>query len=221
MFYHLCTALLILVGVCHLLFADEDYSLYGNELALANNIILTIDDVSIEYNMHLMFNLLQQHNITATIFPNMSYVKKQDPALWQSMVAQGFEIGYHTIHHTAHMTSEELAEDFLEFEQGLREVLNDPTYEIRFVRPPYGVWDTEWMSWANANQLFTVHWNVTTATSDFAYIKSVLRDRQNGGSIILLHTGVNDWEWLQTMLPQLNQLHDNAEITTLSQALID
>jgi peptidoglycan/xylan/chitin deacetylase (PgdA/CDA1 family) len=204
---------------------DGNWTLYGNEPSLANNILLTIDDASIEANVRTMFHLLREQSLTATFFPNMRYLTQQDPQLWQEIAAAGFEIGYHTRNHNSHLTPEELTADFNLFQDELRVVLNNPTYTIRYVRPPNGVWDANWTTWANANNLFTVRWNVTSATDDMNYIEAVLSNHRSGGSIILLHTDSHDVLWLQHNLSRLMALRDDQQrpyqITTLSRALSD
>jgi peptidoglycan/xylan/chitin deacetylase (PgdA/CDA1 family) len=204
---------------------DGDWTLYGNEPPLTNNILLTIDDASIEANVRTMFHLLREHGLTATFFPNMRYVTQQDPQLWQEIVSAGFEIGYHTRNHNSYLTPEELTADFNLFQDELRLILNNPTYTIHYVRPPNGVWDANWATWANTNNLFTVRWNVTSVTDDMLYIEGVLRNHDNGGSIILLHTSNYDVQWLQNLLPRLMNLRDEQQnlyhITSLSHAFSD
>jgi len=218
--------MLLLLSNVLLVFADDpDLTLYGNEPQFANNIVLTIDDTSIESNTRIMFELLQSQGLSATFFPNLRHMKQQDPQLWQDIVAAGFEVGYHTINHTPYMTPDELMLDFQVFQDELRLILNRPSYTISYVRPPNGAWDTHWMTWANANHLYTVRWNITSMTDDLGYIDGVLQNRIHGGSIILLHTGYNDGLWLQNNLPALRDLQVNPQntyqITSLSHAFTD
>ena len=218
--------ILLLLTNSLLVFADDpDLSLYGNEAQFANNILLTIDDTSIESNTRTMFELLQAQGMTATFFPNLRHVKRQDPQLWQDIVAAGFDIGYHTVNHSSYMTPDELRADFQLFQDGIRLILNQPNYTISYVRPPNGTWNTDWMTWANANHLYTVHWNVTSMTDDVDYIDAVLQNRVQGGSIILLHTGYNDVQWLQNNLTTLSNLQfapqNTYQITSLSRAFTD
>ena len=206
------------------LWASEDSMiLYGNELELEDNIVLTIDDVSIEANIRIMFDLLNNINATATIFPNTRYLNHQDPNLWQQMIANGFEIGYHTRNHTSYMTPDELNADYDLFLSEIRTILNDPAYDIKYVRPPNGTWNQNWIMWAKSRGLLTIRWNITSATEDINYIENVLLNRKNGGSIILLHTDINDVQWLQNNLSQLIRLQDEQgnffHITNLSNAL--
>jgi peptidoglycan/xylan/chitin deacetylase (PgdA/CDA1 family) len=155
----------------------------------------------------------------------MRYLTQQDPLLWQEIAAAGFEIGYHTRNHDSYLIPEELIADFNVFQDELRVLLNNPTYTIRYVRPPNGVWDANWKTWANANNLFTVRWNVTSVTNDMTYIEAVLRNHRSGGNIILLHTDSHDVLWLQNNLSRLMGLRDDQQnpyhITTLSRALSD
>lgn len=215
----------ILMLIRPVLANDDNLTLYGNESQLVDNIVITIDDASIESNVRTMFDFLKQNGATATVFPNTRYLNQQDPQLWQQMVASGFEIGYHTRRHRAGMTPDELTADFAAFQDEIRVILNDPNYTIRYVRPPGGLWNDNWMSWANANHLMTVRWNVTDVTEDMAYLEAVVKRRDRGGSIILLHTGLNDVDWLKTYLPVLMKFKDAQSnpyrITSISGAFGD
>ncbi len=163
--------------------------------------------------------------MTATFFPNTRYLIQQDPQLWQEIVAAGSEIGYHTRRHTSGMTPEELATDFAAFQDEIRVALNDPSYAIRYVRPPNGLWNDNWMAWASANNLITVCWNVTSVTDDMTYIEAVVKSRDRGGSIILLHAGQNDVKWVENHLAALMWMLDEQSnpyrLTSLSRAWDD
>jgi peptidoglycan/xylan/chitin deacetylase (PgdA/CDA1 family) len=204
---------------------EPDLTIYGNEPQFANNIILTIDDASIEPNTRAMFELLRDQGMTATFFPNTRYIKRQDPQLWRDIVAAGFEIGYHTRNHMSYLTPDELNADFNQFQDEIRTILNNPSYSIRYVRPPNGVWNADWMGWANANHLYTARWNVTSVAEDLNYIEGVFGNRNHGGSILLLHTGDNDVHWLRNNLPVLRGFRYNQQdvytITGLSRGFND
>lgn len=204
---------------------DPDFTLYGNEPEFVNNILLTIDDASIESNTQAIFELLHQNGMTATFFPNTRYIRNHNPQLWRDIALAGFDIGYHTVNHSPYMTPEELTVDFRLFQQEIRDILNNPSYTIRYVRPPDGVWDENWMLWANASQLQTVRWNMTTVTDDLGYIEAVLQNRIQGGSIILLHTSYKDIQWLEANLLSLRNLHFDQDqtynISCISCALAD
>jgi peptidoglycan/xylan/chitin deacetylase (PgdA/CDA1 family) len=200
--------------------------IYGNEPELLNNIVLTIDDCANEQLTRQMFDLLVEHNMTATFFPNTVYMTQQDPQLWRDIVDAGFEIGYHTRLHVEGMTEEELAADFALFEDEVRAVLGDETYSINLVRPPYGMWDDSWRAWTEANDLHTVRWNISArARLDMDYVAAIVNNMEQGGRIILLHPRRTDMWWLEAHIEELLALTDEQGqefgFTTISGAFND
>ncbi|MEQ8675414.1 MAG: polysaccharide deacetylase family protein [Aggregatilineales bacterium] len=213
------------LGIIPISATSDGWILYGNEPQFANNIILTIDDASIESNVRIMFEYLRDRGMTATFFPNTHYINHQDSQLWRDIVSAGFEIGYHTRNHNSYLTPEQLSADFTLFQEEIRTTLQNPSYTIRYVRPPNGVWNADWLTWASDNHLMTVRWNITSETEDIGYMNGVLHNRTQGGSILLLHTGSNDVQWLQTNLPYLVEMRDDQQnpyhITSITRAFND
>lgn len=205
----LTLAVYIFSGLNSVSAIDENGVIWGNEAQFADNIVLTIDDASIESNVRIMFEYLRDRGMTATFFPNTHYINQQDPQLWRDIVNAGFEIGYHTRNHNSYLTPDQLTGDFNLFQEEIRTILQNPTYTIRYVRPPNGVWNADWLTWASANHLLTARWNVTSVTTDMGYLEGVLHNHTQGGSILLLHTGYNDVEWLRTNLPLLATMTDD------------
>src|SRR5262245_24593757 len=116
----LAFAAAIVIGVSSNQQAEaRDYSwdnnplvIYGNNPALANNIVLMIDDNVYEYNIRHIFEMLQERGIHAVFFPHTRYMLNQDPQLWRDIVAAGHEIGYFTRNHEHDFTAEEFAADY-------------------------------------------------------------------------------------------------------------
>lgn len=204
---------------------DLPAMIYGNEDELQNNIVFTIDDCIDEVLTRQMFELLLTYEVTAVFFPLSTEMTTQDPELWREIVSAGFEIGYHTRDHQEGKTVAELERDFTLFQQEVREVLDDPNYEIRLVRPPYGVWDANWQAWAEANDLTTVRWNLVTRydlTMD--YFEAVLR-HPDGGGIVLVHPRPTDMWWLEENLDAVVALGtptgESYHVVSLSAAYAD
>ncbi|MFN8374526.1 MAG: polysaccharide deacetylase family protein [Anaerolineae bacterium] len=200
--------------------------IYGNEAELTNNILLTIDDCADEYLTRQMFEFLVEKGIVATFFPNTSYMIQEDPQLWRDIVDAGFEIGYHTRLHEAYMSEEQLDEDFALFQEEVRDTLDDQTYSITLVRPPYGIWDDSWIAWTEANDFHTVRWNLAArAHLDIDYVDAVMSNMEQGGRIILLHPRQTDMWWLEAHTDELLALRDEDgqpyRFTTVSEAFQD
>ena len=205
--------------------ADTAAVLYGNETALANDIVITIDDCSVESNVRWAFDILRNRGLKATFFPNTKHMLRQNPQLWRDIVAAGFEIGYHTRMHTPGMTVEQLNADFDLFTAEVRGILNDSGYTIRYVRPPAGVWNTDWMNWSASRGLITVRWNMVLPNVTVNYVEGVISNRASGGSILLMHTGRADVQWLQDHVDTLTRYHEPDgtpyHLTDISDALTD
>lgn len=217
----LCASL-IFIGVFKT-HADNSLILSGSETALRNNILITIDDCAHESEVRRMFGILRDRGVKATFFPNTRYLLQQDPTVWQEIVAAGFEIGYHTRWHQSWLTADELAADFAQFQEEIRTILGNPSYQIRYVRPPNGAWDQTWLDWAAANNLMTVRWNIVPPMDD-AMLIGTLR-HPNGGGIFLIHVSYTDADWLDAHIDSLISLRDEQDhpyiITTLTEALND
>ncbi len=168
------------------------------------NIVMTIDDCYDHNTVRFFFETLKKNGHTATFFPNTEHIniKNEDVIkLWREIYEEGFEIGYHTTNHTARMTQEELSKDFEEFTLFMRELLGDSNFSIKTVRPPYGLWDDEWDSWVEKNNLFNITWNMDV-TRDASYANGLIY--RGISPIILLHPKEEDVNWLKQNIRGLN-----------------
>lgn len=199
--------------------------LYGNDPALANNIVLQIDDNVYEGNIRWVFETLRDQGIVATYFPHTRYMLHQDPELWRELVAAGNEIGYNTRNHEAGFTAEGFAEDFRLFQEEVREVLGDPNYQIRYAKPPCWQWEENWFTWLESTDLIGVHTNIIGPAPSIPYVQGVLSDTIDGGHIMSIISFADQIEWLETNLIALQTLRDpNGQpyvITSVSGALGD
>jgi peptidoglycan/xylan/chitin deacetylase (PgdA/CDA1 family) len=200
--------------------------IYGNEPELANNVLITIDDCLSEEMTRKLFYFLREHDFRAVFFPLTSGIRNHDPQLWQEIVAAGFEIGYHTRNHQPGLNQAELAEDFTAFQAEIRTILDDPDYVIRYVRPPFGIWDANWLAWSAANDLHTVRWNIVPRFDlQMPYVRAVMGNRNFGGTIFLLHSRPTDYWWLERNIDELLSLRtpssDPYRFTTLTEAFND
>lgn len=189
--------------------------LRGNEDFLRGNIFITIDDCQFTPHLRSMFETLKENHATATFFPNTVYQRTDEVyMLWKDIYAAGNDIGYHTTNHdfgsgssTSNWSIEQLKEDFDRFTQTMREILKNPSYTPRFVRPPFGAWNQKWMTFVRERGLTNVRWNfVPNAKNNSLKYFDVVMKHPQGGRIILLHTRQWDVEWLQRNIVDLQTL---------------
>jgi peptidoglycan/xylan/chitin deacetylase (PgdA/CDA1 family) len=199
--------------------------IYGNEDALRNNILFTIDDCFDEELTLEMYNFLNERELQAVFFPLSTEIIDHNADMWQAIVADGFEIGYHTRDHQANKSIEELEEDFVLFKEEVRQVLDDPDYIIRYARPPYGTWDANWLTWADERDLVTVRWNLVTRFDlTMEYFEAVLQ-HEDGGGIVLMHPRPTDMNWLKNHIDSVLALRtaddEPYRIVNLTEAFAD
>jgi peptidoglycan/xylan/chitin deacetylase (PgdA/CDA1 family) len=197
----------------------------GSEPELADNILLTIDDCSSEEKTRAIFEFLLERNLRATFFPVSSMIVGHDPGLWQDIVEAGFEIGYHTRFHQGELTVPELDADFEGFTEDIRILLDDPDYTIQYVRPPWGLWNDDWLTWAQNNQLHTVRWNIVPRFDlTMEYFAAVLK-HEDGGGIVLIHPRPTDIWWLEENMDAILELQnpdgEPFNIVTITEAFND
>jgi len=197
-------------------------NLKGNEPFLEKDILITIDDCYDVDATQSMLSVLKEHNAKASFFPNSDYLKLDKPeivSLWKDIYASGFDIGYHTTNHTSGLTVEQLKADFAQFTDHMRVLLDEPDFQIQFVRPPEGNWNNDWMSWVESEKLTNVKWNfVPNARNSSVEYFTAVRKHENGGGILLLHPRDFDTTWLTNHMGELTDLaeSDGSSVTSLT-----
>ncbi|MEQ8675415.1 MAG: polysaccharide deacetylase family protein [Aggregatilineales bacterium] len=203
--------------------------IYGNDPALANNIVMMVDDNVYEGNIRYWFDLFEERGIKATFFPHTAYMLDQDYQLWRDIVAAGHEIGYFTRQHQHGFSAEEFMADFLLFRDELRMILDDPNYEIRYAKPACWYWEHPWFDWLEeANALYGVQGvrvNILGPTPSINYMEGVFNNTIAGGTIISLIPFPDQMAWLDANITAIEALiAPNGQpyrITSLTNALND
>lgn len=183
--------------------------LTGQEPELYGKIVITIDDCNNLEVTRAMFEKLIEKQVPAVFFPNTESLKNLETvhgeevaALWKEMYASELiEIGYHTTDHEAYKTPQQLDLDLQEFETYMAVLVGDDDFHINVVRPPYGAWDHNWLSWSAQRHLPTVRWNGSSANT-VDYLMAILH-RSDGGGITILHTRYPDKAWLEKNIDEL------------------
>jgi peptidoglycan/xylan/chitin deacetylase (PgdA/CDA1 family) len=203
--------------------------IYGNDPALANNIVMMVDDSVYEANIRYWFNLFEENSIKATFFPHTVYMLKQDAQLWRDIVAAGHEIGYFTRRHEHGLTKERFMADFLQFRDELRVILDDPNYTIRYAKPACWYWEHPWFDWLEeAHELYGIQGvrvNILGPTPSIDFMQGVFNDTTDGGTIMSLIAFPDQMEWLDENLQSIMDLTtpdgQPYVITSLTNALND
>jgi|GEM_PF-4488851 len=171
-----------------------------------NNIVVTIDDSYDFPQIRAMFEFLKENSTTATFFPNTDYINpdnKEHVRLWREIYDSGYEIGYHTTDHHRKKSVRVLEEDFSQFTEKMRGILNDYNFTIKVVRAPYGYFDTVWMRWVEENNLLNVRWTITD-NEDGNYLRELYS--KGKGRVLLLHNKEGDVEWLRNHIDEFKQI---------------
>lgn len=205
-------AFALLLCICGGHVSARDYSwdnnplvIYGNNLALANNIVLMIDDNVYEYNIRHIFEILQERGIRAVFFPHTRYMLNQDPQLWRDIVAAGHEIGYFTRNHEHDFTAEEFAADYALYMEELRGILGDPNYTIRYAKPACWDWEDSWFEWLETTNIMAVRANIL-GPAELTYIDSVFTNVDGGGHLMSVLSFTDHMDWLEANIDALMQL---------------
>lgn len=117
---------------------------------------ITFDDGPGPHTERLL-HILRQHGVQATFFVVGSQVKRR-PELVRQMLAEGHEVANHTYAHTTlrHMPLEQQQEAI----GGVQELLQRLGAESRFVRPPFGRYDSATRKAAKELGVQIVLWSV-------------------------------------------------------------
>lgn len=186
-----------------------------------NKIALTIDDCYDLERVKDAVDLCNKYGITMTFFPLGTVLHPEDRELWQSVLDAGCEIGSHSYTHTSlpKLDSWSIISAMGRTQQALDATLGYH-YEIRWIRPPYGLLAPSDGS-ASSDKVVAalrkygfkhaVKWNVSQTDPS----KAVWQIKP--GCIALYHARTKDIRCLDTIIPQL--LEKGYEPVTLSELL--
>ncbi len=108
-------------------------------------VAITIDDWNSAWIVENELLPLLEGNpdVKITAFPvglRMARLDSAIPGVWAALLAAGHEIGYHSLYHRSlvRATAEKLRTELETFNEIVRELTGDDTYEVRYGRAPYG-----------------------------------------------------------------------------------
>ncbi len=138
-----------------------------------------------------ILDVLAQKGVKATFFVTMDYVKSS-PELVRRMIAEGHEVGNHTVKHP-NMTKVTLERDYDEVAELHEYMLDNFEYEMRFCRPPEGAFSEQTLTLLKKMGYTAVFWSFAHADWDpdnqpaVADALKKATGSLHGGEIFLLH----------------------------------
>ncbi|MFT8313588.1 MAG: polysaccharide deacetylase family protein [Clostridium sp.] len=153
-------------------------------------VALTFDDgPDPRYTLDLL-DVLKQNNVKCTFFVLAEKAQKY-PEIIKRIEEEGHYIGLHSLKHinAIFRSPNKIEEDFLKSIK----IMNELGLEIKFFRPPWGMFNPVTFYYAKINNLKVVLWSIHAmdwsrwVTVD--YIKNKLINNVKSGDIVLLHDG--------------------------------
>jgi peptidoglycan/xylan/chitin deacetylase (PgdA/CDA1 family) len=153
-------------------------------------IALSFDDGPDPIYTPKILNILSKYNVKATFFL-VGEQAKLHPQLVQRIIADGHEIGSHTMTHpNANNTPPPTLKS--EVMESVTYLQNLTSQEIRFFRPPYGILSPSYFSACSDQGITMILWSVDTVDWErpsFDIIVERVISQIGQGSIILMHDG--------------------------------
>ncbi|PTQ51651.1 MAG: Polysaccharide deacetylase [Brockia lithotrophica] len=144
-----------------------------------------------------ILDVLREKDVPAAFFVTGHYVKSQ-PELVRRMAQEGHIVGNHSYRHPdmSRMSAAEIRADLEKLNAAVREVV--PGAEIRFFRPPRGIFDEKTLATARDLGMTTVFWSIAYKDWDPKVVhggdhavRQVL-EQLHPGAVILLHSVSRD-----------------------------
>ena len=149
-------------------------------------VALTFDDGPDPKHTVAVLNLLKQYGAKGTFFV-CGYRVRQHPEILRRMVAEGHEIGNHTMSHKAKPAASLAAREIDETTELIKRASGK--YPTLF-RPPYGIRDASTTRYALQKGFPAVIWTVgsaDTSTKDDGRIYMAVFEQLRPGGIVLFH----------------------------------
>ncbi|RKQ88705.1 delta-lactam-biosynthetic de-N-acetylase [Brockia lithotrophica] len=144
-----------------------------------------------------ILDVLREKGVPAAFFVTGHYVKSQ-PELVRRMVREGHIVGNHSYHHPdmSRMSAAEIRADLEKLNAAVREIV--PEAEIRYFRPPRGIFDEKTLATARDLGMTTVFWSIaykdwdTKVVHGGDYAVRQVLEQLHPGAVILLHSVSRD-----------------------------
>lgn len=187
----------------------KEYGAYFADDSGEKNIYLTFDNGYEEGYTEDVLDVLQKEDVPATFFVTGHYVDTQ-PDLIERMVDEGHIIGNHSYHHPDFtiISKESIQEELETLEEAVAEVSDQK--DLKYLRPPKGVFNEETLGWANELGYIHVFWSLafvdweTSNQKGWEYAFDQIMGQIHPGAIVLLHTvSADNAEALEHLITEL------------------
>lgn len=167
---------------------NDNVVTYNNYKSIA----LTFDDgPHLKYTNKLL-DILDENNVKATFFVVGKMVKRY-PFLLKEIYTRGHEIGSHSYNHPI-LTNLSRESVIRELELSRIEMKNACGIDVSLFRPPFGRYNNEVISIANARGFKTILWSINSGDygcDDSKLIENRVINNPSNGDIVLMHSGVD------------------------------
>ncbi|RWD00928.1 MAG: chitooligosaccharide deacetylase NodB [Mesorhizobium sp.] len=155
------------------------------------SVYLTFDDGPDPFFTPQILDVLAQNGVPATFFV-IGACAAEHPDLIQRMIAEGHEVGNHTMSHPD-LSKCDLGDVQREVFEANRAIMAAcPQASIRYIRAPYGAWSEEVFTASEIAGLAALHWSIDpkdwSRPGTNAIVDAVLA-AVRPGAIVLLHDG--------------------------------
>ncbi|RLL40360.1 delta-lactam-biosynthetic de-N-acetylase [Oceanobacillus piezotolerans] len=189
----------------------EKYGAYYADFSGDKVVYLTFDNGYEQGYSDEILDVLKKEEVPATFFVTGHYVKSA-PDLIKRMVDEGHIIGNHSYHHPDFtiMNKEAIGEELRTLEKAVADITDQK--EIKYLRPPRGMFNEQTLKWAKELGLVHVFWSVafndwkTDQQKGWRYAYDEIMTQVHPGAIILLHAVSSDnAEALEKVIKELKK----------------
>ena len=173
-------------------------------------IAITVDDIYDANVLKMMHDLSLELDFPITWFVLGSQIRDTDKEVWESIIANGSEIGNHTWKHPylTEISKHNARNQILLTQERIDELL-DYHYPLRLLRPPFGEFTQELLNLFDEYGVEkTIMWDVSYTDPQKAF------EATENGSILLFHTNYTDYHCLVELIPMLQA--EGYELVTVS-----
>ncbi|WP_106494592.1 delta-lactam-biosynthetic de-N-acetylase [Lentibacillus sp. Marseille-P4043] len=175
----------------------DKYGAYYADYSGDKVVYLTFDNGYEQGYTDDILDVLKDEAVPATFFVTGHYVKSE-PELVKRMANEGHIIGNHSYHHPDFtiLTKDAMKKELEELETAVADLTNQE--EIKYMRPPKGLFNEQTLKWANDLGYIHTFWSLaftdwnTNSQKGGDYAFDQIMKQMHPGAVVLLHTVSSD-----------------------------